>query len=68
MQESEYTLKYQWGPKWVESGVAISEYVNDQLREVMELREDVVMQSAVAILRAKGHIVIEPRGADETDL
>lgn len=55
-------MKYRWEydlENFPES-VKIREYVNDSLREIMEVKEDVVRKAAVAILRAKGYTVIEP--------
>lgn len=38
----------------------VNEFVNDQLMTVYEMREDVLLKGAVAVLRAKGYIVVEP--------
>jgi hypothetical protein len=58
----DYKMTYRWEYDTSDfpESVKINEYVNDQLREVMEVREGVVRQAAVAILRAKGYVVIEP--------
>lgn len=55
-------IKYRWEYDLTDfpESVKINEFVNGQLREIMEIREDVVRKAAVNILRAKGYIVIEP--------
>ena len=59
-------IKYRWEYDLTgfPESVKINEFVNDQLREIMEIREGVVRKAAVNILRAKGYIVIEPDTQD----
>ncbi len=61
--DTEYKIQYRWEydlDDFPES-INIREYVNDSLREIMEVKEDIVRKAAVAILRAKGYVVIEPK-------
>jgi hypothetical protein len=61
--DPEYKIQYRWEydlDDFPES-IKIREYVNDSLREIMEVKEDIVRKAAVAILRAKGYVVIEPK-------
>lgn len=61
--EHEYEIQYRWDydlDDFPES-IKIQEYVNDSRRRIMEVREDVVRKAVVAILRAKGYVVIEPK-------
>lgn len=59
----EYKIQYRWEYDLEDfpESIKIQEYVNDSLRRIMEVREDVVRKAAVAILRAKGYVVIEPK-------
>lgn len=41
--------------------LVIDTYINDILREQMELKEEVLVTAAVAALRLKGYTVIEPK-------
>lgn len=61
--DREYKIQYRWEydlDDFPES-IKIHEYVNDSLREIMDVKEDIVRKAAVAILRAKGYVVIEPK-------
>lgn len=60
----DYKQIYRWEYDLENSpdSIKIKEYVNDRLSEVTEVREKVVVQAGIAILRAKGYIVIEPEG------
>lgn len=62
VHNDEYKINYRWeyDLKDFPESVKINEYVNDQLREIMDVREDVVRKAAVEILRARGYMVIEP--------
>lgn len=59
----EPTIQYRWeyGLDDFPESIEIREYVNDSLREIMEVKEDIVRKAAVEILRAKGYVVIEPK-------
>lgn len=60
--DREYRIQYRWEydlDAFPES-IKIREYVNDSLREIMGVKEDIVRKAAVAILRGRGYIVIEP--------
>lgn len=62
-ENDELRIKYRWEydlDDFPES-IKIHEYVNDSLREIMEVKEGIVRKAAVAILRAKGYVVIEPK-------
>lgn len=61
--DHEYKIQYRWEYDLEDfpESVKIQEYVNDSLREIMDVREDIVRKAAVAILRAKGYVVIEPK-------
>lgn len=58
----EYKINYRWEYDLEDfpESVKIKEYVNAHLREIMDVREDIVRKAAVEILRAKGYVVIEP--------
>lgn len=60
--DDEYKINYRWeyDLKDFPESVKINEYVNDQLRQIMDVREDVVRKAAVEILRDKGYTVIGP--------
>lgn len=62
LSNDEYTHTYRWEydlEDYPES-IKIKEYLNDQLQEILDVKEDIVRKAAVAILRAKGYVVIEP--------
>lgn len=66
-EKDELRIKYRWEydlDDFPES-IKIREYVNDSLREIMEVKEDIVRKAAVEILRAKGYVVIEPKEAKD---
>ena len=59
----EYKIQYRWEydlDDYPES-IKIHEYVNDSVRDMMDVREDIVRKAGVAILRAKGYVVIKPK-------
>lgn len=62
-ENDELRVKYRWeyDLKDFPESIKINEYVNDELREIMDVKEDIVRKAAVAILRAKGYTVIEPK-------
>ena len=62
-EKDELRIKYRWEYDLDDfpETIKIHEYVNDSLRDIMEVREDIVRKAAVAILRAKGYTVIEPK-------
>lgn len=59
----DYKIQYRWEYDLEDfpESIKIQEYINDSLREIMEVKEDIVRKAAVAILRAKGYVVIEPK-------
>lgn len=61
--DREYKIQYrgEYDLKDFPESIKINEYVNDTLTEIMEMKEDIVRKAAVAILRAKGYVVIEPK-------
>lgn len=61
--DREYKIQYRWEYDLEDfpESIKIQEYVNDSLREIMEVKEGIVRKAAVAILRAKGYVVIEPK-------
>lgn len=61
--DREYKIQYRWEYDLEDfpESIKINEYINDTLTEIMEVKEDVVQKAAVAILRAKGYVVIEPK-------
>lgn len=67
--DREYKIQYRWEYDLEDfpESIKISEYVNDSLREIMEVKEDVVRKAAVEILRAKGYVVIEPPKPSDHD-
>lgn len=69
LHNDDYKITYRWEYNLDDfpESIKIHEYVNDQLREIMDVKEGIVRKAAVAILRAKGYTVIEPRNdADRT--
>lgn len=58
----EPTIQYRWEYDIEDfpEVIRVNEFVNDQLREILEVKEDVVRKAAIAILRVKGYTVIEP--------
>lgn len=65
--DSKMTYRWEYDLEDFPQSVKIREYVNDSLREILEVKEDVVRKAAVAILRAKGYVVIEPRDDGSTN-
>ena len=58
------TFKYRWEydtTSFPES-IQITEYLNEQIQQVMDVREEAVTDAVIALMRAKGYIVIEPEG------
>lgn len=57
-----YREKIGYVPRMDPDGtLVIDTYINDILRERMELKEEVLTTAAVAALRLKGYTVIEPK-------
>lgn len=56
------TFKYRWEydtTSFPES-IQVTEYLNEQIQQVMGVREEAVTDAVIALMRAKGYIVIEP--------
>lgn len=62
MFDGDYKLTYRWEYNLDDfpESIKIHEYMNDELREIMDVKEGIVRKAAVEILRAKGYTVIEP--------
>lgn len=61
-----YKIQYKWN--WdlrdYPETIRINEYVNDELGQIIEVKESLISEAVIEILRAKGYTVIDPKGDD----
>lgn len=59
----DYKIQYRWDYDLYDfpESIKINEYVNDELRHIIDVRESMISEAVIEILRTKGYIVIEPQ-------